>query len=73
MTCGLTRLTRVFPCTKHITGVKTTRLLLEEWFSGYGAPKEIHSDEDVRVSSHHKRFLRSFNVQGLRGSLHSYP
>ena len=42
---------RVFPCTKHITGEETIKILLEEWFSVYGAPKEINSDEDVRVRS----------------------
>ena len=28
VTCGLTRFTRVFPCTKHITGEETFFLLL---------------------------------------------
>ena len=50
VTCGLTRFTRVFPCTKHITGEETIKILLEEWFCVYGAPKEINSDEDVRGS-----------------------
>ena len=31
-TCGSTRFTRVFPCTKHITGEETIKILLEEWF-----------------------------------------
>ena len=43
VTCGLTRFTRVFPCTKHITGEETIKILLEEWFCVYGAPKEINS------------------------------
>ena len=47
VTCGLTRFTMVFPCTKHITGEQTIKLLLEEWFCVYGATKEINSDEDV--------------------------
>ena len=51
VTCGLTRFTRVFPCTKHITREETIKILLEEWFCVYGAPKEINSDEDVRVRS----------------------
>ena len=51
VTCGLTRFTRVFPCTKRITGEETIKILLEEWFCVYGAPKEINSDEDVRVRS----------------------
>ena len=49
VTCGSTRFTRVFPCTKHITGEETIKILLEEWFCVYGVPKEINSDEDVGV------------------------
>ena len=70
VTCGLTRFTRVFPCTKHITGEETIRILLEEWFCVYGAPKEINSDEDVRVRSDtgwYKRVPRSLNVQVSTG------
>ena len=69
VTCGLTRFTRVFPCTKHITSEETIKILLEEWFCVYGAPKEINSDEDVRVRSDtgwYKRVLRSLNVQVSR-------
>ena len=51
VTCGFTRFTRVFPCTKHITGEETIKILLEQWFCVYGAPKEINSNEDVRVRS----------------------
>ena len=70
VTCGLTRFTRVFPCTKHITGEETIKILLEEWFCVYGAPKEIYSDEDVRVRSDtgwYERVLRSLNVQVSTG------
>ena len=51
VTCALTRFTRVFPCTKHITGEGIIEILLEEWLCVYGAPNEINSDEDVRVRS----------------------
>ena len=67
--------TRVFPCTKHITGGKTIKILLEEWFCVYGAPKEINSDEDVRVCSDtgwYKRVLRSLNVQVSTGIPYSH-
>ena len=70
VTCGLTRFTRVFPCTKHITGEKTIKILLEEWLCVYEAAKEINSDEDVRVRSYtgwYKRVLRSLNVQASTG------
>ena len=37
VTCGLTRFTRVFPCSKHITGEETIKILLEQWFRVYRA------------------------------------
>ena len=70
VTCGLTRFTRVYPCTKHITGEETIKILLEEWFCVYGATKEINSDKDVRVCSDtgwYKRVLRFLNVQVSTG------
>ena len=66
VTSGFTRLTRLFPCTKRITGRETIKILLEEWFRVYGAPEEIVSDEDLRVrpdTGRYKRVLRSLNVQ----------
>ena len=75
VTCGLTRFTRVFPCTKHITGEETIKILLKERFCVYGAPKEINSDEDVRVCSDtgwYKRFLGSLNVQVSTGIPYSH-
>ena len=70
VTCGSTRFTRVFPCTTHITGEVTIKILLEKWFSVYGAPKEINCDEDFIVRSRtgrYKRVLRSPNVQVSTG------
>ena len=70
VTCGLTRVTRVFPCTKHITGEGIIKIRLEEWFCVYGAPKEINSDDDARVRSDtgwYKRVLRSLNVHVSTG------
>ena len=75
VTCGLTRFTRVFPCTKHITGEETIKILLEEWFCVYRASKEINSDEDVRVRSDsgwYKRVLRSLNVQVSTGTPYTH-
>ena len=75
VTCGLTTFTRVFPCTKRITGEKTIMILLEEWFCVYGAPKEINSDEDVRVRSDtgwYKRVLRFLNVEVSTGIPYSH-
>ena len=65
VTCLLTMFTRVFPCTEHITSEETIKILLDEWFSVYGALKEIYFDEDVRVHSDtgwYKRVLRSLNI-----------
>ena len=75
LTCGLTRFTRVFPCTQHIKGEETIKILLEEWFCVYGAPEEINSEEDVRVRSDtgwYKRVLRSLNVQVSTGIPYTY-
>ena len=66
VTCGLTRFTRVFSCTKHITSEETIKIFLEEWSCVYGAPGEINSYEVVRVRSDtgwYKRVLRFLNVQ----------
>ena len=49
VTCGLTTFTRVIACTKHMTGEETIKILLQEWFCVYGAPKEINSDEEILV------------------------
>ena len=68
--CGLTRFTRVFSCTKDISGEETIKILMEELFRVYGAPKEINSDEDVRVRTDtgwYKGLLRSLNVQVSTG------
>ena len=51
VTCGLTTFTREIPCTTHITGGETIKILLEGWFNVYRAPKEINSNEDVTVHS----------------------
>ena len=75
VTCGLTKFTRVFPCTKHITGEETIKILPEEWFCVYGAPKKISSKEDVRVRSDtgwYKRVLSSLNVQVSTGILYTH-
>ena len=75
VTCGLTRFTSVFPCTKHMPGEETIKILLEDWFCVYGAPKEINADEDVRVCSDtgwYKRVLRSLNVQVSTGTPYTH-
>ena len=45
VTRGLTGFTRVFPCTKHISGEEKIMILLEEWFCVFSASKKINSDE----------------------------
>ena len=51
VTCGLPRFIRAFPCDKKITGEETAKILVEQWFQHYGAPKEVHSDKDLRIRS----------------------
>ena len=66
VTCGLTLFTHAFPCNKKITGEQTVKMLVEQWFEHYGAPKQVHSDEDVRIRSGtgwYKRVLDALNVR----------
>ena len=70
VTCGLSRFTRLFPCNKKITGEQTVKMLVEQWFEPYGAPKQVHSDEDVRIRSDtgwYKRVLNALNVEVTTG------
>ena len=62
---GLSRFTRVFPCNKKVTGEQTVKMLVEQWFQPYGAPKQVHSDEDIRIRSDtgwHKGVLNALDV-----------
>ena len=70
VTCGLSRFTRVFACNKKITGEQTVKIMFEQWFEEYGAPKQVHSDEDVRISSDtgwYKRMLNALNPEVTPG------
>ena len=70
VTCGLSRFTRVFPCNKKITGKQTVKIFVDQWFEPYGAPKQVHSDEDVRMRSDtgwYKRVLNALNVEVTTG------
>ena len=63
--CGLSRFTRVFPCNKKITDEQTVKMLVERWFEPYGAPKQVHSDENVRIHSDtgwYKQVLNALKV-----------
>ena len=51
VTCGLSRFTRVIPCNKKITGEQTVKMLVEQRFEPYGAPKQVHSDVMASNSS----------------------
>ena len=66
VTCGLSRFTRVFPCGKKITGEQTVKMLVEQWFEPNGAPKQVHSDDDVRIRSDtgwYKQVRNALNVE----------
>ena len=70
VTCGLPRFTRVFPCSKKLKGEQTVKMLVEQWFEPYGAPKQVHSDEDVlirRDTGWYKRALNDPNIQVTTG------
>ena len=70
VTCRLTRFTRAFPCNKKITGDQTVKAFVGQWFEHYGAPKEVHSDGDVRIRSEgrwYKRVLDALNVHVTTG------
>ena len=70
VTCGVSRFTRVFPFNKNITGEQTVKMLVEQWFGIYGAPKQVHSDEDVRIRSDtgwYRRVLNALNVEITTG------
>ena len=70
ITCGLSRFTRVFPCNKKITGEQTVKIFVEQWFEPYGAPKQVHSDEDLRIRSDtgwYKPVLNALNVEVTTG------
>ena len=70
VTCGLSRSTCVFPCNKKITGEQTVKMLVEQWFEPYGAPKQVYSDEDVRIRNDrgwYKRVLNALNVEATAG------
>ena len=70
VTSGLTRLTRAFPGNKKITGEQTVKTLVEQWLEHYGALKEVHSDENVRIRTDtgwYKRVLDALNVHVITG------
>ena len=69
-TCALSRFTRAFPCSKKITGEPTVKLLVGQWFEYYGAPREVHSDQDVhtrRDPGWYQRVLDALNVRVYTG------
>ena len=75
VTRGLSRFTRVFPCNNKNTGEQTVKMLVEQWFEPYGAPKQVHSDEDVRIRSDtgwYKGVLNALNVEVTTGVAYTH-
>ena len=70
VTCGLSRFTLVFPCNKKITGEQTVKMLLEQWFEPYGPPKQVHSDENVRICSDTEMYKRVLNALTVEVTTH---
>ena len=46
VTCGLSRFTRAYACTKNITSEEALHILFRDWIEVYGLPTRIHSDND---------------------------
>ena len=70
VTSCLSCFTCVFPCNKKVTGEQPVKMLVEQSFEPYGAPTEVHSDEDARMSSYtgqYKRVLNALNVEVTTG------
>ena len=68
VTCGPTRFTRTLPCNKKMTGEQTVKTLVEQWFEHYGAPKEVHPDEDVRIRSNTGLYKRVLDAKKLHAT-----
>ena len=74
LTCGMSSFTHVFPCSKEISGKQTVRMLVEQWFQPYGAPKQVPSDGDVGICSYtgwYTHVPNALNVQVTTGV--AYP
>ena len=70
VTCRPPRFTRALPCNKKITGEQTVKILVEQWLEHFGAPKEVRSDEDLRIRTDtgwYKRVLGALNVHVTTG------
>ena len=70
VTCGLTWFTHAFPCNKEIIKEQTVKILVEQWFEHYGAPIEVHSEDDVRIWSDtgsYKPVLDAVNIHVTTG------
>ena len=68
--CGLSRFMQAWPCTKKVTGEGSLKIFFERWISVFGAPLEVHHDNDVRWSSETglwKGVLRSLGVRVSMG------
>ena len=62
VTCGLSRFSHVFPCNRKITGEQTMKMLVEQWFKAYAAPRQVYSDENVRICSDTRWYKRVLNA-----------
>ena len=62
VTCGVFRFICVFPCNKKVTGEQTVKMSGEQWFEPYGAPNQVHSDEEIRIRSDTGWIIRVLNT-----------
>ena len=66
VTCGVSRCIHVIPCNMKITGEQAVKMLVEQWFEPFEAPKQVHSNEDVRIRSDtgwYKPVLNALDVE----------
>ena len=52
------------------------KILVGQWFEHYGTPKQVHSDEDVRIWSDtgwYKRVVDALNVHVSTGVPYTHP
>ena len=57
--------TRAFCCNKKVTGEQTMKILVQQWFEHFRAPRKVHSDEDVCIRSDIRWYKRVLEAQSV--------
>jgi hypothetical protein len=69
ITCGLSRFSRVVPCSKKLDSEGALKILLEEWVQAYGLPRVLHLDQDIRMRSPTCWYQKVFQSLGVEVQL----